>query len=38
MENVLNRYRDMFNACDVPEKTRKMILGGTLAKMLGLPD
>lgn len=38
MENVLNHYLAMFDACDVPEKTRKMILGGTVAKMLGLPD
>jgi len=28
----------MFDACDVPERTRNMIMGGTLSKMLGLPD
>jgi len=28
----------MFDACDVPERTRKMIMGGTLAKLLGLPE
>jgi len=38
IENVLNRYLAMFEACDVPERTRKMILGGTLCKMLRLPD
>ena len=38
MENVLNNYMAMFDACDVPEKTRKMILGGTLSKMLSLPE
>lgn len=38
IEGVLKQYRAMFNACDVPEATRKRIMGGTLAKMLGLPD
>src|SRR6267154_4142935 len=38
VESVANQYRAMFDACDVPERTRKMIMGGTLAKMLGLPD
>jgi len=38
VETVVNQYRAMFGACDVPEKTRKMIMGGTLSKMLGLPD
>jgi hypothetical protein len=28
----------MFEACNIPERTRKMIMGGTLVKMLGLPD
>src|SRR5437764_1435176 len=36
--SVVKQYHDMFDACDVPERTRKMIMGGTLAKMLGLPD
>ncbi|PYT79390.1 MAG: hypothetical protein DMG40_16450 [Acidobacteria bacterium] len=36
--SVIKQYHDMFDACDVPERTRKMIMGGTLAKMLGLPD
>lgn len=38
IEGVLNQYRSMFDACDVPESTRKRVLGGTLAKMLGLPQ
>lgn len=38
IESVVNQYRAMFEACQVPERTRKMIMGGTLAKMLGLPD
>jgi len=28
----------MFDDCDVPERTRNMFMGGTLSKMLGLPD
>jgi hypothetical protein len=35
---VANQYHAMFDACNVPERTRKMIMGGTLSKMLGLPD
>ena len=38
VESVVNQYRAMFDACDVPERTRKMIMGGTLSRMLGLPD
>ena len=38
VESVANQYRAMFDACDVPELTRKMIMGGTLAKLLGLPE
>jgi hypothetical protein len=34
----MNQYRAMFDACDVPERTRKMIMGGTLSRMLDLPD
>ena len=40
-ENDFNQcagIHDMFVACDVPERTRKMVMGGTLAKMLALPD
>ena len=35
--NVVLQYRAMFDACGVPDATRKMILGGTTAKLLGLP-
>jgi predicted TIM-barrel fold metal-dependent hydrolase len=38
IEAVVKQYHDLFEACDVPERTQKMIMGGTLAKMLGLPD
>ena len=38
IENVVKQYHALFEACDVPERTRKMIMGGTLAKFLGLPD
>lgn len=38
VEEVLRRYRAMFEACDVPASTQKLILGGTLSKNLGLPD
>jgi uncharacterized protein len=37
IESVVNQYRCMFNACNVPERTREMIMGGTLIQMLGLP-
>src|SRR5207302_3768151 len=38
VESVANQYRAMFDACDFPERPRKMIMGGTLAKLLGLPE
>jgi len=38
VESVANQYRALFDACDVPQRTRKMIMGGTLAKLLGLPE
>ncbi len=38
IESVVNQYQAMFEACDIPERTRNMIMGGTLVKMLGLPD
>src|SRR5438309_804407 len=38
IESVVKQYQDMFEACDVPERTRKMIMGGTLANLLGLRD
>ena len=36
IEGVKAQYHEMFDACDVPESTRKMIMGGTLSTMLGL--
>jgi uncharacterized protein len=36
IESVVRQYQAMFDACDVPPQTRKMIMGGTLAKMLKL--
>jgi uncharacterized protein len=36
MEGVLAQYRALFDACDVPEATRKMILGGTMSQVLGI--
>ena len=38
IESVVKQYHAMFEACAVPERTRKLIMGGTLAKMLGLSD
>ena len=38
IEQVIAQYRAMFDACDVPEPTRQMIMGGTLIRLLGLPD
>ena len=37
IESVVNQYQRMFDACNVPERTRQMIMGGTLTQMLGLP-
>jgi len=37
IESVVHQYQAMFEACDVPPQTRRMIMGGTLAKMLNLP-
>lgn len=38
IERVLVQYRALFEACDVPARTQKLILGGTLAKIFGLPE
>jgi len=38
IEPVVKQYHALFEACAVPERTRKMIMGGTLSKMLALPD
>jgi len=37
IEKVVQQYHALFEACDIPEATRKMILGGTMAQLLGLP-
>lgn len=37
IETVVGQYHAFFEACDIPEVTRKMILGGTMAQLLGLP-
>jgi uncharacterized protein len=36
IEGVVRQYRDLFEACGVPEQTQKLIMGGTLAKILRL--
>lgn len=36
IEPVVKQYHTLFEACAIPEHTRKMIMGGTLSKMLGL--
>jgi len=38
IERALGQYRALFEACDVPARTQRLILGGTLAKILGLPE
>jgi uncharacterized protein len=38
IERVLAQYRTLFEACDVPARTQSLILGGTLAKILGLAE
>jgi len=37
IETVVGMYRSLFDACDVPASTRRMILGGTMAQILRLP-
>lgn len=37
LDNMLGRYEDMFDACQVPEESRKKIYGGTLARLMGIP-
>ena len=36
IEPVVKQYHALFEACAIPEHTRKVIMGGTLLKMLGL--
>ena len=38
IETVVGMYRALFDACDVPQSTRRMILGGTMSQFLKLPD
>ena len=38
IEPVVKQYHALFEACAIPEHTRKMIMGGSLSKMLGLSD
>ena len=38
IEGVIRQYHAMFEACSVPERTRQMIMGGTMSRFLGLPD
>ena len=38
VEAVVRQYHALFEACAVPERTRKMIMGGTLSQLLGLGD
>lgn len=35
--HVLSQYNAMFDANGVPDSTRKLVLGGTLSKIFGLP-
>ncbi len=37
IETVIGQYKSLFNACDVPARTQKLIMGGTLSKKLGIP-
>jgi hypothetical protein len=34
---VLGQYNAMFDANGVPESARRLVLGGTLSKIFGLP-
>jgi len=36
-DHVLSQYNAMFDACGVPDSARKLVLGGTLSKIFGLP-
>jgi uncharacterized protein len=37
IEIVIGQYKSLFKACDVPARTQKLIMGGTLSKKLGIP-
>jgi len=36
IEGVVRQYRELFEACSVPERTQKLVMGGTLAEILHL--
>jgi uncharacterized protein len=38
IEGVVGQYRALFQACGVPERTQRLILGGTLSKTLNLAE
>ena len=38
IEGVVSQYRNLFEACGIPEQTQRLIMGGTLAKILRLPS
>jgi len=38
IERVLGQYRALFEACKVPARTQRLILGGTIAKILAIPE
>src|SRR5262252_7346070 len=38
IEPVVKQYHALFEACSIPAHARKMIMGGTLSRMLGLSD
>jgi predicted TIM-barrel fold metal-dependent hydrolase len=37
IDNMLGRYEAMLEACSVPEKSRRLIYGETMARLLGIP-
>lgn len=36
IEHVIRQYRSLFHACGVPERTQKLVMGGTLSKVFNL--
>jgi hypothetical protein len=36
IEGVIAQYHSLFQACGVPERTQKIVMGGTLCKVLNL--
>ena len=37
LDNMLGRYEAMLEACGVPEKSRRLVYGGTMGRILGIP-